>query len=74
MADGARGDAERKPAKKKAGGTKKGAAGRKAFLLRLPPELHDELRQWASAELRSLNGQIEFLLRDALKRRKGDPD
>ncbi|MEM9378515.1 MAG: toxin-antitoxin system HicB family antitoxin [Planctomycetota bacterium] len=44
---------------------------RKAFLLRLPPELHEELRRWASAELRSLNGQIEFLLRDAIRRRRG---
>ena len=47
---------------------------RKGFLLRLPPELHEELRRWASQELRSLNGQIEFLLRDALKRRKGGGD
>ena len=38
---------------------------RKAFLLRLPPELHEELRRWASRDLRSLNGQIEFLLREA---------
>jgi hypothetical protein len=46
--------------------------GRKAFLLRLPPELHADLKRWAAAELRSLNGQIEFLLRDALRRRKGN--
>lgn len=44
---------------------------RKAFLLRLPPDLHEELRGWAAQELRSLNGQIEFLLREALKRRRG---
>ena len=44
---------------------------RKAFLLRLPPELHAELRRWAASELRSLNGQIEFLLRDAIERRRG---
>ena len=44
---------------------------RKPFLLRLPPDLHDELRAWADADLRSLNGQIEFLLRDAVRRRKG---
>lgn len=43
--------------------------GRKPFLLRLPPDLHAELKRWAAAELRSLNGQIEFLLRDALRRR-----
>lgn len=44
---------------------------RKAFLLRLPPELHNELRAWAAQEMRSLNAQIEFLLRDALRRRRG---
>ena len=43
---------------------------RKPFLLRLPPELHDELRAWADQELRSLNGQIEYLLREAVKRRR----
>ncbi len=43
---------------------------RKAFLLRLPPDLHAELRSWASIEIRSLNGHIEFLLRDALRRRR----
>ena len=41
---------------------------RKSFLLRLPPELLDELNRWARDELRSLNGQIEFLLREALRR------
>ena len=42
-------------------------AERKAFLLRLDPRLHDALQRWAAAEFRSLNGQIEFLLRDALR-------
>ena len=42
-------------------------AERKAFLLRIDPELYDALQRWASDELRSLNGQIEFLLRRALK-------
>ena len=46
-------------------------AERKKFLLRLPPRLHEELRAWAEAEMRSLNGQIEYLLREAaIKRRK----
>jgi len=40
---------------------------RKAFLLRLDPALHDALQRWAGAELRSLNAQIEFLLRRALR-------
>lgn len=51
--------------------------GRKPFLLRLPPDLHAELKRWAANELRSLNGQIEFLLRDALRRqgaRKSERD
>ena len=44
---------------------------RKRFLLRLPPKLHEELRTWAEQEMRSLNGQIEYLLREAVvKRRK----
>ncbi|HHI81009.1 MAG TPA: Arc family DNA-binding protein [Planctomycetes bacterium] len=45
-------------------------AQRKSFLLRVPKELLDELRSWAAQDMRSLNGQIEFLLRDALRRRK----
>jgi hypothetical protein len=44
-------------------------AARKAFLLRLDPAVHAELERWAADELRSLNGQIEFLLREALRRR-----
>jgi hypothetical protein len=46
------------------------AAERKPFLLRLPPELWNELEKWAGAELRSVNGQIEYLLRDAVAKRK----
>lgn len=42
-------------------------AERKAFLLRIDPELYEALQRWASDELRSLNGQIEFALRRALK-------
>jgi hypothetical protein len=38
-------------------------AERKPFLLRLPPEVLDALQRWAADDLRSLNGQIEFLLR-----------
>lgn len=41
---------------------------RKRFLLRLSPELHEALEKWAADELRSVNGQIEFLLQDAVKR------
>jgi hypothetical protein len=38
-------------------------AERKTFLLRLDPELHAALQRWADDDLRSLNAQIEFLLR-----------
>lgn len=41
-------------------------AERKAFLLRLDPALLDALQRWASDDLRSLNAQIEFLLRRSL--------
>jgi hypothetical protein len=42
-------------------------ASRKPFLLRLEPETHEALQAWADSELRSLNGQIEYLLRHALR-------
>lgn len=44
--------------------------GKKAFLLRIDPKLWAELEGWAGDELRSVNGQIEFLLREAVKRRR----
>lgn len=40
---------------------------RKPFLLRLDPELFEALQRWANDEVRSLNGQIEFLLTKALR-------
>lgn len=43
-------------------------AERKPFLLRMDPELLARLQSWASEDLRSLNGHIEFLLRQALLR------
>jgi hypothetical protein len=42
-------------------------AQRKAFLVRLDPTVHEALQRWADADLRSLNAQIEFLLRRALR-------
>jgi hypothetical protein len=42
-------------------------AERKSVLLRMDPALHDALQRWAGSELRSLNGQIEYLLRRALR-------
>lgn len=44
---------------------------RKAFPLRLSPDLYEEIRRWADADLRSVNGQIEYLLRQAVARRRG---
>lgn len=41
-------------------------AEKKRFLLRLDPELYRRLEKWAADELRSVNGQIEYLLRDTL--------
>jgi hypothetical protein len=61
-------------------------AERKPFLLRIDPDLHEALQRWANDELRSLNAQIEFLLREAVRRvgrlasrgegkpRKGSPE
>lgn len=43
-------------------------AERKAFPLRLSAEVYEALRHWADDELRSVNGQVEYLLRDALLR------
>ncbi len=44
---------------------------RKPFLLRIDPALWTELEAWAQDELRSVNGQIEYLLRQAVQKRKG---
>ena len=41
-------------------------SARKAFLLRLPPKLHAAIEKWAADELRSVNGQIEYLLAQAV--------
>ena len=41
---------------------------RKAFLLRIDPAVLDALQRWAADDLRSLNSQIEFVLRRALQR------
>ena len=43
---------------------------RKPFLLRIPPDLWVEVEKWAAGELRSVNGQIEYLLRQAVEKRK----
>lgn len=42
---------------------------RKSFLLRIDPTLHEALERWAKDDLRSLNGQIEFLLKESVRKR-----
>ena len=46
---------------------------RKPFLLRIDPAVLDSLQRWAADDLRSLNAQIEFVLRDALARAGREP-
>ncbi|MBI1321991.1 hypothetical protein GC170_02220 [bacterium] len=43
---------------------------RKSFLLRIDPRLFQELEAWAAAEFRSVNAQVEFLLRECVSRRR----
>jgi hypothetical protein len=47
---------------------------RKTFLLRISPELYEALEAWAQQEFRSVNGQIEYILREAVREhgRTGD--
>ena len=47
---------------------------RKPYLLRIPSDLWDELARWAKDDLRSLNAQIEYVLREAVQRRRGRDD
>jgi hypothetical protein len=47
-------------------------ASRKAFLLRINEQLYKELESWAQEDFRSVNGQIEFLLRQMVRRRRGE--
>jgi hypothetical protein len=44
---------------------------KKAVPLRISPELYAELKSWAEQDLRSVNSQIEVILREAVKKRKG---
>ena len=48
-------------------------AERKAYLLRIDPDLWEEIERLAQAELRSVNGQVEYLLREALQKRGISP-
>ena len=46
--------------------SRKARMGKKRLLLRIDPKLHDELRKWADDDIRSINSQIEFLLKKAV--------
>jgi hypothetical protein len=47
------------------------AEPRKPFLLRISPDLWKEIEKWAADDLRSVNAQIEFVLRQGVAKRKG---
>jgi len=47
-------------------------AQKKAVILRIDPKLWEDLNVWAKDELRSLNGQVEYVLREAVRKRKGN--
>ena len=49
-------------------------AERKQFLLRIDPRLWADLEAWAADELRSVNGQIEYVLREAVRKRRSTHD
>lgn len=49
-------------------------AQKKAFPLRIDASIYDALQKWADDDLRSLNSQIEFLLREELRRTRRLPD
>jgi len=53
-----------------AAGPPRPGEARKAFLLRIDPTLFAELEKWAADEFRSVNGQIEYLLREAVRARR----
>ncbi|AUS09639.1 hypothetical protein C1X05_12930 [Laceyella sacchari] len=44
------------------------SASKKRFLLRIDQQLYDSLEKWAADEFRSVNGQIEFLLKEAVRK------
>jgi hypothetical protein len=49
-------------------------AERKQFLLRIDPRLWADMEAWAADELRSVNGQIEYVLREAVRKRRGSAE
>ena len=51
--------------------TENSSQDKKQILLRLSPSLHSDLAKWAEDDFRSINGQIEYLLSEAVRKRKG---
>jgi hypothetical protein len=49
------------------------SSDKKSFLLRIDPKVWDEIERLAAADLRSVNAEIEFLLREALAKRGIQP-
>ena len=49
------------------------AAAKKSFVVRIDPEVYKALEGWASDEFRSVNGQMEYLINDALRKAKRLP-
>ncbi len=49
-------------------------AQKKAVILRIDPNLWKDINVWAKDELRSLNGQVEYVLREAVRKRKGSKE
>ncbi len=47
---------------------------KKSIILRIDPKLWGDLSEWAKDDIRSINAQIEFLLREAVKKRKKEKD
>lgn len=54
--------------------TKQKEKAKKQIPLRLSASLYEDLAQWAEDEFRSVNGQIEYLLTECVKKRKGKKD
>jgi hypothetical protein len=49
-------------------------SNKKSILLRINPDLWNDLNRWASDELRSVNAQIEYILREAVRKRKKEKE
>lgn len=66
----ARIEAMEKELRQKEKAMKQQEKARKQIILRITPSLWEEIAQWADEDFRSINGQIEYLLTEAVKKRK----